>query len=137
MAIGSARALKDPEVAARAHDDHSVSAVKAVFAMAPALIQAIDPQSLIAMVTPVAMIAGDADTVAPPATNAQAAARLISGARLDTVPQAGHYAFLSACAPAAAASVSICALASPQQAAAHTRAISAAQELFAPYLGPP
>jgi len=133
------RALKDPEVAAlavTAHDDHSVPAVKAVFAMAPALIQAIDPESLMTIGKPVAMVAGEADTVAPPATNAQAAARLIPGARADMVPQAGHYAFLSACAPAAAASVSICALASPQQAAAHTRAINAAKELFARYLGP-
>ena len=132
------RALKDPQVAAlaaTAHDDHSVAAVKAVFAMAPALIQGIDPESLIASGKPVSMVAGDADTVAPPATNAQAAARLIPGARLDMVPQAGHYSFLSACAPAAATSVPICALAA-QQAAAHAHAINAAKELFARYLGP-
>jgi predicted dienelactone hydrolase len=134
------RTLQDPQVAARdatARDDHSAANVKAVFAMAPALIQGIDPASLAMIGKPVAMVAGDADTVAPPPTNAQAAARLVPGAQLEMVPQAGHYAFLSTCTPAGAALVPICALAAPGQAAAHARAIDAAKEFFDRYLGPP
>ncbi|HEY6259841.1 MAG TPA: hypothetical protein VIY51_29035 [Xanthobacteraceae bacterium] len=131
-------ALQDPQVAAleaTAHDDHSVGSVKAVFAMAPALVQGIDPESLKAMARPVTIVAGDADTVAPPATNAQVAARLVPDARLAMLPNTGHYAFLSICTPAAA-SVPICVLAGSQE-EAHRVAIVEAKELFAGYLGLP
>jgi pimeloyl-ACP methyl ester carboxylesterase len=87
--------------------------------MAPARIQGIDPESLRALRPPVTIMAGDADTVAPPATNAQAAARLIPGARLEMLPKAGHYAFLSTCTPNAAASVRVCALAEQPGSPAH------------------
>ncbi len=133
------RALQDPQIAAtqaHAHDDHSVAAVKVVFAMAPALVQALDPQSLEGLRPPTWIVAGDADTVAPPATNAEVAAQLIPGAQLYMVPQAGHYAFLSTCTPAAVASGRVCALAGPQE-PAHRLAIERAEELFARYLGSP
>jgi predicted dienelactone hydrolase len=133
------RSRQDPQVAAleaKAHDDHSLGSVKAVFAMAPALIQGLDPESLRALRRPVTMVAGDADTVAPPATNAQVGARLIPGARLEMVPHVGHYAFLSTCTPNLAASIRVCALAGPQD-QAHHLAIEQAKELFARYLGAP
>jgi predicted dienelactone hydrolase len=133
------RARQDPQVAAleaTAHDDHSLDSVKAVLAMAPALVQGIDPESLRVLRPPVTMLAGDVDTVAPPATNAQAAARLIPGARLEMVPRTGHYAFLSTCTPNAAASARVCALAGPQD-QAHALAIEQAKELFTRYLGSP
>jgi predicted dienelactone hydrolase len=133
------RARQDPPVAAleaTAHNEHSLDSVKAVFAMAPALIQGIDPESLRALRPSVTMVAGDADTVAPPATNAQAAARLIPGARLEMVPNVGHYAFLSTCTPNAAASIRVCALAGPQD-QAHAVAIKQALELFSRYVGSP
>jgi predicted dienelactone hydrolase len=133
------RALQDPQVAAsvaRAKDDHSLGAVKAVFAMAPSLVQALDPRSLENLHPPTWIVAGDADTVAPPATNAQVAARLIPGARLDMLPQVGHYAFLSTCTPAGLASVRACALTGPQE-PAHRLAIANAQQLFARELGSP
>lgn len=133
------RALQDPGVtAAIAHapDDHSVAAVKAVFAMAPAVVQALAPQSLQTLQRPVWMVAGDADVVAPPATNAKVAAQLIPGARLDMVPQAGHYAFLSTCTPAGLRIVPACAQATAQE-AAHRLAITRAKELFGQYLSAP
>jgi predicted dienelactone hydrolase len=133
------RALQDPQVAAteaKAHDDHSLAAVNAIFAMAPALVQALDPRSLESLRRPTLIIAGDADTVAPPATNAEVAARLIPGAQLDLVPQAGHYAFLSTCTPAAMTTVPACALTGPQE-PAHRLAIEKAKELFGRYLGSP
>ena len=126
------QALKDPDVAgAQAHagDDHSVASVKAVFAMAPALVQAIEPHSLEAIGRPVSIVAGDADVVAPPATNAQVAARLIPGARLELVHGAGHYAFLSTCTAAGMAAAKVCAQAAPQE-EAHRVAILRAAELF-------
>jgi len=104
--------------------------------MAPSLVQALDPQSLESLRPPTWIIAGDADTVAPPATNAKVAARLIPGAQLDMVPQAGHYAFLSTCTPAAMTTVPACALTGPQE-PAHRLAIEKAKELFGRYLGSP
>jgi predicted dienelactone hydrolase len=133
------RALQDPQVAAaqaHAHDDHSAVAVKAIFVMAPALVQAVDPQSLEGLRQPTWIVAGGADTVAPPATNAEVAARLIPRAQLEMVPHAGHYAFLSTCTPAAVASGRVCALAGPQE-PAHRLAIEKAGELFARYLTRP
>lgn len=133
------RALQDPKVAAlqaSAHDDYSLAAVKAVFAMAPALVQAADPQSLEGLRRPTRIVAGEADTVAPPATNARAAAKLIPGSQLDMVPNAGHYAFLSTCTAAAITIVRACALTGAQE-PAHLVAIERAKELFGRYLGSP
>jgi pimeloyl-ACP methyl ester carboxylesterase len=87
-------------------------------------------------VQPAWIVAGDADTVAPPATNAEVAARLIPRAQLGMVPQAGHYAFLSTCTPTAIAGGRVCALAGPQE-LAHRLAIEKAEELFARYLTRP
>jgi predicted dienelactone hydrolase len=132
-------ALQNPQVAAveaSAHDDHSLAAVKAVFAMAPALVQALDPYSLQRLRLPTRIVAGDADMVAPPATNAEVAARLIPGAQLDMVPRANHYAFLSTCTPAAVVTVPMCALTGPQE-PAHRLAIEKAEELFGRYLASP
>jgi predicted dienelactone hydrolase len=126
------QALQDPEVAAseaRAEDDHSLASIKAIFAMAPALIQGIQPHSLEAIGRPVSIVAGDADTVAAPASNAQVAAHLVPNAKLDLVPGVGHYAFLSTCTPAGLAKAKICKLAGPQE-AAHRLAIARAEDLF-------
>jgi len=130
------RALKDPEImaaTARAPDDHSVAPVKAVFAMAPADVQGLTPQSVERMQRPVSIVAGDADVVAPPTTNAKVAAQLIPGARLEMVPQAGHYVFLSTCT-AGLRFVPACAQATAQE-AAHRIALSRALELFGQCLG--
>jgi predicted dienelactone hydrolase len=126
------RAMQDPDFAAieaRSPDDHSVSTVKAVFAMAPALVQAIEPDSLKRMNRPVRIIAGDADTVAPPETNAQVAAKAIPGAQLQMVPGVGHYAFLATCTPYGIANEPVCAQAGPQE-QAHRLAIEQAKVLF-------
>jgi predicted dienelactone hydrolase len=132
-------ALQNPEVAAseaRAENDHSLASIKAVFAMAPALIQGIQPHSLETIRHPVWIVAGDADIVAAPTVNAQVAAHLIPGARLDLIQGAGHYAFLSTCTPAGMAEAKLCKLAGPQE-EAHRLAISRAEELFShALLGP-
>ena len=107
----------------------------AVFAMAPALVQALDVRSVEHLNLPVWIVAGDADTVAPPATNAAVVARLAPESVFDLLPQVGHYAFLSTCTPAGVASIRVCALAG-LQAAAHQLAIAKARELFDRYVKP-
>ena len=57
------------------------------------------------MRTPVAIILGDADKVAPPGTNGEVAAALIPGAKLTVLPRVGHYDFLAECTPAGDAAV--------------------------------
>jgi predicted dienelactone hydrolase len=72
-------------------DDLSIPGVKAVFVMAPGIVQSLDPESLKGMRAPVRILLGDADKVAPPATNGKVAAALIPGAKLMVLPHVGHY----------------------------------------------
>ncbi len=131
--------LATPEIAgeaAHAGDDHSIRGVRGVFAMAPAIVQALDPASLSAMSTPVAIILGEADTVAPPHTNGGVAARAIPRAQMKALPGVGHYDFLSTCSPEARASIAICQTSVPQG-PTHHDALQMALSFFASALGPP
>jgi predicted dienelactone hydrolase len=133
----AAAALAVPEVAAeaaRAGDDHSISAVRAVFVMAPGLMQALEPASLAQIRAPVHILLGDADTVAPPATNGLVAAQAIPNAELERLPDVGHYDFLAACTDAGRAAVALCKIGLPQ-ADTHRRAIIAAEAFFGRNLG--
>jgi predicted dienelactone hydrolase len=104
--------------------------------MAPALVQAIDPASLRTLNKPVSIVAGSADTVAPPDSNARTAASSIPGAQLTIVPDVGHYVFIAPCTPAGRAELPVCGLAGPQD-EAHRIAIEQARALFARYLPEP
>jgi len=108
-------------------DDHSIPNVRAVFAMAPAIVQGLDPASLQKVSVPVSIVLGTADTVAPPDTNGKVAASLIPDALLQILPDVGHYDFVADCAPQTEAPV--CAWAK-HQAEAHDAAINAASRLF-------
>jgi predicted dienelactone hydrolase len=126
-----------PAVApARAHlkDDLSIPGVKAAFVMAPALVQSLDPDSLKAMRPPVRILLGDADKVAPPATNGQVAAALIPGAKLTALPHVGHYDFLAECTPAGNATIPVCPTEVPRT-ATHKTAIDEALAFFDATLG--
>jgi predicted dienelactone hydrolase len=128
-----AKAMASPAFAGaegRAAQDHAIPQVRAAFAMAPAIVQALDPSSLSAMRLPVMIVAGNADTVAPPATNAEVAVRAIPGAVLELLPKVGHYDFLSDCTPAGLEAVPICKVEAPK-AGTHQRAIEAAKAFFA------
>lgn len=132
-------ALASPELApeaAHAGDDHSIRGVKAVFAMAPAIVQAFDPASLAAMTTPVSIILGDADPVAPPHTNGGVAAREIPRAQLKALPGVGHYDFLSTCSAQARARIPICQTQVPQG-QTHMAALQTALIFFGRTLGQP
>jgi predicted dienelactone hydrolase len=135
----AAAALAAPELAAeaaRAGDDHSIRGVRAVFAMAPAIVQAFDPASLAAISTPVSIILGDADPVAPPHTNGGVAARAIPRAQLKTLPAVGHYDFLATCSPEARANIPVCRTAIPQG-QTHRDALETALIFFGKTMGPP
>jgi predicted dienelactone hydrolase len=132
-------ALTSPELApefAHANDDHSIRGVRAVFAMAPAIVQAFDPASLSAMTTPVSIVLGEADPVAPPHTNGGVAARLIPRAQLKALPGVGHYDFLATCSPQARARIAVCQTQVPQG-PTHVAALQAALVFFGRNLGQP
>jgi predicted dienelactone hydrolase len=95
--------------------------VRAAFVMAPAPVQALDPDSLARMRLPVHIVLGDADTVAPPATNGLVAAQTIPNAELERLPGVGHYDFLSSCTDAGKMTVRQCKIDAPQ-AETHRRA---------------
>lgn len=129
--------LAQPAVApALAHlrDDLSIANVKVAFVMAPALVQSLDPDSLNGLRVPVAIVLGDADKVAPPATNGEVAAALIPSAKLTVLPRVGHYDFLAECTPAGDAAVPVCPTDVPR-AATHQAAINGALAFFGSTLG--
>jgi predicted dienelactone hydrolase len=67
-----AKALNSVELAvdvARAGQDHALPRLRAVFAMAPAWVQALEPASLSGLRVPVHIVLGEADRVATPATS--------------------------------------------------------------------
>jgi predicted dienelactone hydrolase len=133
----AAQAFRVPEVAAEAAhagDDHAIPDLRAAFAIAPALVQALDPQSLMQMRTPIKIVLGDADAVAPPSTNGLIAAAAIPGAELERLPAVGHYDFLAPCTQAGQIAVPVCKVSVPQQ-ETHDRAIGAALAFFARHLG--
>jgi predicted dienelactone hydrolase len=135
-ALRTIQAPENAAEAAHAGDDHSIPGVRAAFAMAPAIVQALVPARLKAMKTPVAIILGDADPVAPPATNGLVAASLIPGAELKVLPGVGHYDFLATCTPAGEAALDFCHHAVPQD-PTHKAAVDMALAFFGRTLGAP
>ncbi len=133
-------ALTSPELApevAHAGDDHSIRGVRAVFAMAPAIVQAFDPASLASMTTPVSIILGEADAVAPPHTNGGAAARMIPRAQLKALAGVGHYDFLATCSQAAFNTMPLCQNLQTPQGPTHFEALQMALMLFGRAMGAP
>ena len=82
---------------ARAGDSYRDARIRAVFALAPALGPAFAGESLRSITTPVAIVAGAEDRLAPIRSNARMFARVIPSARLTLLPGAGHYTFLAVC----------------------------------------
>ena len=78
-----------------ASDSYRDPRIRAVFAIAPAVARAFTPASLQKIAIPVEIVAGTADSIAPPAENAQFFASNIRTARLTILPGGvGHYTFL-------------------------------------------
>jgi predicted dienelactone hydrolase len=132
-------ALASPDLAAEAAhagDDHTIPGVKAAFAIAPAIVQALPPEGLAKMRVPVAILLGDGVGVAPPDTNGLVAAKAIPHAELKVLPGVGHYDFLSTCTPAGQAVVPVC-TAKVDQDQTHQAAIEMALAFFGKTLGAP
>ncbi|MCP1196581.1 alpha/beta fold hydrolase [Acetobacter senegalensis] len=107
----SASFFKKPEIVSDvslADGDMQIPEVKAAFVMAPALVQSFNQTSLRQIKMPVTIIAGDSDITAPPSTNADIAASLISGSQIYHLPKVTHYDFLSECGPYAITHLDIC-----------------------------
>jgi predicted dienelactone hydrolase len=95
-----ARLSSDPDFRQRyseADNSYRDERVRAAFAMAPGLSPIFTPESLGKISIPVAIVAGSADEIVPPASNAEALAKAIPHATLKLFPHAGHYVFFGAC----------------------------------------
>jgi predicted dienelactone hydrolase len=90
----------DPEMRtslSHAGDSYRDPRVRAVFALAPALGPAFQPESLKKISIPVEIVAGDADRNVPIASSAEFFAKNIPHAKLTLLPGLGHYVFLGSC----------------------------------------
>ena len=98
------RLQDDPYVRAsreRLTDFQGDPRIQAVFLIAPALGAAFQEHDLANLDAPIALITGDADTVAPASTNAAFIAARSPDARLTLIEGGvGHYTFLGVCGPA-------------------------------------
>lgn len=95
-----ARLSSDPDFRRRygeADKSYRDERVHAVFAMAPGLGPVFTPESLGKILIPVAIVAGSADEIIPPAAAAEALAKAIPHATLKLFQHAGHFVFVGAC----------------------------------------
>jgi predicted dienelactone hydrolase len=120
------------ESLARAYDSVQDSRIRAVFAIAPVLGGGFSKRGLKAIKVPVQIVVGGADSVAPPATNAQYFAANIKGARLTILPGSiGHYTFLADCTSEGRGGLPICRdAAGVDRAAVHQQVSEMAVEFF-------
>jgi predicted dienelactone hydrolase len=131
------QALKTPQMAAlakHAGDDYAIPGVRAVFVMAPGGIQSLAPASLRTLGTPVSILLGDADPVAPPASNGKFAASLLPHATLKILHDVGHYDFLADCTTLGRQQEPLCKHFQVPQQRTHATAIAAAEAFFASQL---
>jgi predicted dienelactone hydrolase len=94
-------AKNDPAFRAALADgakSHRDPRIRAIFAMAPALGPAFDPDSLAKITIPVQIVAGSDDKVVPIDSSAKFFASHIRGAQLTIFQAVGHYTFLASCA---------------------------------------
>jgi len=84
---------------AAADQSRAISGVRAVYLLAPAIVQAFAPAQLKTLRQPVSVVVGDADAVAPLATNGEVLAAQVPGATLQRLAGVGHYDFLATCTP--------------------------------------
>jgi len=117
---------------ARVNDATQDTRIRAVFAIAPVFGGGFSKRGLKPIRIPVAIIVGDADRVAPPASNAQYFANNIKHAELTILPGGiGHYTFLADCTGEGRQGLPICRdPAGVDRAAVHGKANDKALEFF-------
>ena len=106
--------------------------VRAAFALAPALGPALTSESLRRVSIPVAVVAGELDSVADLDSNAKRVSALLRQVKLTLLPGAGHYTFLASCTDRGReARPELCADAAPvDRDAVHRQAEALAIEFF-------
>lgn len=77
---------------------HRDPRIRAVFAIAPAIGPAFEPDTLEKISIPIEVVAGADDSVVPVATSAKFLVAHVRGAKLTLLPGVGHYTFLASCA---------------------------------------
>jgi predicted dienelactone hydrolase len=100
LAKATALSQSDPAVRAALSEgskSHRDPRVRAIFAMAPAIGPAFEPDSLAKISIPTQIVAGALDTTVPLETGAKFFATRIPGARLTIFQSVGHYTFLATC----------------------------------------
>ncbi len=117
---------------ARAADSYRDPRIRAVFAIAPAVVPALVPASLSKISVPVFLVAGLGDPEIAVADNAFPAASLIPNARLFLFPHdVGHYTFLDVCAPAGRRTfATYCAASAARQGEVHAETARFAVDFF-------
>ncbi|MHC1653223.1 alpha/beta hydrolase family protein [Stenotrophomonas maltophilia] len=116
---------------AEADAQRAIPGVRAVFLLAPAIVQAFAPAQLSALQQPVSIMLGEVDTVAPPETNGAAAQAHIPHATLQRLPDVGHYDFLADCTAVGMQRLpELCSTAVPRT-RTHRQAMDAAVRFFA------
>ena len=128
MALAAAPQLA-PWVA-RSGEDRRIPDVRAVFLMAPAIVQAFDPAELAKLDLPVSVVVGEADGVASPATNSKVISEANAKVRLQVLPAVGHYDFLSECTKLGRERVGPLCEGAAERAGTHRKAIEQAEKLF-------
>src|SRR5277367_131624 len=83
---------------AESSKSHRDPRIRAIFAMAPALGPAFDPDSLAKITIPTQIVAGLSDTIVPVDSSAKFFAAHIPHAQLSLLQAVGHYTFLATCA---------------------------------------
>jgi len=126
-------AVATPKLApwvAKSAEDRSIPNVRAVFLMAPAIVQAFEPGELGRLEVPVSVVVGEADGIALPGTNSKVIVEANGKARLQVLPLVGHYDFLAECTALGRQRVGKLCEVGADKGSTHQAAIRQAKELF-------
>jgi len=126
-------AAATPELApwvAKSKEDRRIPGVRAVFLMAPAMVQAFEPAELAQLKAPVSVVVGEADAIASAATNSKVIAEANDNARVQVMPLVGHYDFLAECTELGRKVVGTLCEVKADKAGTHRAAIDEARSLF-------
>lgn len=93
--------VKDTEVVrkslSRQHDSFRIEPIKAAFVIAPAVVQTFTQASLKQITTPISIVVGSSDKVAPAKTNANRIYSFVANSIYNEFENVGHYTFLANC----------------------------------------
>jgi predicted dienelactone hydrolase len=126
-------AAASPELApwvAKSNEDRRIPDVRAVFLMAPAIVQAFDPAEMSGLDATLSVVVGENDTVAAPTTNSEVIASAIPKAHLKVLPDVGHYDFLSGCTEVGRQRLGTLCEVSVDKVVTHGEAVLQARKLF-------